>query len=575
MDNTRLARAFSALAKLLEYRGENAFKLRSYRKVADLLRKGDVAFGSLSRDELLATEGIGRAIADKIGELVETGELGLYARLRAEVPDVVPELLAVKGIGVTKVKQLVEELGVASLGELQQAIAENRVAQLRGFSAKSQERLGRQLAFAEAARGRLRYADALLRAAPLLEGFRQNSPRVEYTGSLRRQCNVVAALDFLAVEDERLASALGAAGYDGGSFAGRPLFTSQDVQPFIRVFTTPPGDFAAAWLATTGSEDYLREVGALSSYASGAGDRASGAEDRAALAPTLTASDVAPTEADLFAAAGVAYAPAPQRELAAPSPPTPPTEVITPGDIRGVVHAHTTASDGAASLSVLAQAARERGYGYLTITDHSRAAGYANGLSVERLRAQCAEIDAYNAADAGIRVFKGTECDILRDGRLDYPDEVLSELDVVIASVHSVLTMSPEEATDRLVRAVENPYVTMLGHPTGRLLLSREGYAPDMAAVLDACARHRVAIEINASPLRLDLDWSYVPLAVERGIPISINPDAHGVLQLDNIRYGVYAAQKAGLRPRDCLNCLDADAFADYLAQRRRDRGLG
>ncbi len=294
------------------------------------------------------------------------------------------------------------------------------------------------------------------------------------------------------------------------------------------------------------------------------------------LHPTLPSSATGKkqTEQQVFAQANLTYVPPPQREAYAPYPPTPEDELLQLRDIRGVVHAHTTASDGSATLPVLAKAVRTAGYSYLTITDHSRAAFYAKGLSPERLRAQAVEIDEYNAQHTGFKVFKGSEVDIMRDGSLDFTDEVLAELDIVIASVHSVLSMKPADATERLIRAVQNPYVTMLGHPTGRLLLSREGYQPDMAVILAACAEHQVAVEINASPMRLDLDWTHVGLAVELGVKLSINPDAHSVGGLDNIRFGVLAAQKAGLRSRDCLNCLEADAFGQYLLSRKRAKGI-
>ena len=572
MTNAELAAAFRDLARLMEYHGENVFKTRSYTKVADVIKKADVDFESLTREELLGTKGIGKAIADKIVELETTGELSLYKRYLAETPAVVLDLLRVKGLGVKKVRQLVTELDVSSVGELRQAVDENRVVALKGFSTASQQKLGAQLDFFEASQGQLRLADALWVAATLLEGFRQNTSRAEYAGALRRQCNTVAELDFLCVADAALSVYLEGRGYrpaplpetlpphltrfgeSGGGSAADALdlrcYVNAAEQPTRRVFTAPTASWGTAWLLTTGAPDYLAERKAL------------------------LAAGISVDESTVFAKAQLPYCPPPQREAAAPSTPTPEDEVIAVSDIRGVVHAHTTASDGSATLDVLAEASRRAGYAYLTVTDHSRAAGYANGLSVERLRAQVAEIAAYNAAHPGFRVFAGTECDILRDGRLDYADEVLAELDIVIASVHSVLTMAPDDATERLLTAVRNPYTTMLGHPTGRLLLSRAGYAPDMAAVLEACAEHEVAVEINASSMRLDLDWTYVPLAVELGVKLSINPDAHSVKHLDNIRYGVYAAQKAGLRPGDCLNCLDADAFGAYLAERKRLRGI-
>ena len=550
MSNAELAAAFKQLAQVMEYLGENSFKIRSYTRVADTLKKGAGDFASLSRDELLATEGIGEAIADKIIELTQRGQLELYERLASRMPTVALELLGVKGLGVKKVRQLVQELEVSSIGELLQAVDENRVVQLKGFSTVSQAKLKQQLSFFQASSGKLRFADAEPVARSLLGSLRQNSPRVEYAGDLRRQCNTLEALEFIAVDSPELRSYLESSGFEvTATTAGLTSYRNDTERPLRRVFLSSPETFGRDWIAATGSPAFLSDRPELMEQPGG-------------------------DEEQVFAKAGIAYVPAPQRESTLSALPTPESEVVQTSDIRGVVHAHTTASDGAATLPVLAKAVRERGYAYLTVTDHSKAAGYANGLSVERLRAQVAEITAYNAANPDFKVFSGTECDILRDGRLDFEDEVLSELDIVIASVHSVLDMSPADATDRLLAALQNPYVTMLGHPTGRLLLSRRGYAPDMTQVLEACAANETAVEINASPMRLDLDWSYVPMAVEMGIKISINPDAHSIPGIDNIRYGVLSAQKAGLRASACLNCLGADEFETYLRERKRRRGI-
>jgi len=236
------------------------------------------------------------------------------------------------------------------------------------------------------------------------------------------------------------------------------------------------------------------------------------------------------------------------------------------------VHAHSKYSDGATTVEVLAKACKKAGYEYLTMTDHSKVATYANGVSVERLREQCLEIETLNAKLKNFHIFKGTECDILRDGSLDYDNETLDMLDIVIASVHSVLRMSKADATERLLTAIANPYTMMLGHPTGRILLSREGYPLEMETILDACAKHNVAIEVNASPYRLDLDWTFVRAAVDRGILISINPDAHSLGDLDNIEFGVLAAQKAGLRQNECLNARDTAGFAAWIEAQKAKR---
>ncbi len=557
MTNKEVAAPFGELAKLLEYQGENPFKIRSYGKAYDVLRKRAEPVAALDLTELQAIEGIGKAISQKIREFVETGQLDLLTRVKAEVPQVAATLLSVRGIGPKKVRQLVTELEVDSVGELLHAIRENRVAELKGYSDKSQAKLRAQLEFWERSQGQARYAEVEAYALATLNSLRENATRAELSGPFRRQAQVIRELHFVVSEpsDTWLAAhefvALETTGESIRSAATQRYRSDAGEFP-LALWAVPDELFGAYWLLDTGSPDWL--------------------ETRPALTRLCEAAREPTDEAALFAAAGVVHCPPPEREVESPSPPTPAAELLQPGDIRGVVHAHTTASDGSASLPELVAACRARGFGYLTVTDHSQAAGYARGLSPQRLAAQGREIDELQATLTDFRIFKGTECDILRDGSLDFTDEVLAALDIVIASVHSVLTMSERDATDRLLRAIHNPYTTMLGHPTARILLSRAGYPLAMHEVLDACAEQGVAIEINASPYRLDLDWRYVGMAVERGIMISINPDAHSTAGLDDVRFGVLTAQKAGLRPENCLNALGADAFGAWLAQQRRRR---
>ena len=556
MTNAALARHFRELATVMEYRGDNVFKYRSYARAADTIKKAPHELAAFTKAELTALPSIGDAIADKILELVASGKLDLLDRYRAEIPEVALELLTVKGLGANKVRQLVTELELESLGDLLHAIEENRVVQIKGFSHASQAKLREQLEFYVRSQGQLRLPDILSATAALVAECRDVGLEAQPAGAAARHCPTAGAVAvWLAVDTHRPQPLLDL----GFVPAAAPAwYTSDDAALAClqrerggvqeHVCTAPIAHTAWLSVVTCASPQFLRQH-----------------------PPLLTPSAEGTAEA-VFAKAGLPFTPAPQREPASPWPPVAGEDLVQVAHLRGVVHAHTTWSDGSAGLPELATACREAGYEYLAVTDHSRAAGYANGLSVDRLRAQALEVAKWNAAHPDFRVFHGTECDILRDGRLDYDDEVLAELDLVIASVHSVLRMSRADATERILRAIANPYVTMLGHPTGRLLLSRAGYDLDVDAVLAACAEHRVAVEINANPMRLDLEWRHVGLAVELGVKISINPDAHSPRGIDDIRYGVLVAQKAGLRPRDCVNCLDAGGFAEYLLSQRRER---
>ena len=537
MDNQAIAKHFRELADLLEYHDENTFKIRSYRKAYDLLRKRDEPVAGLDAKALQGIDGIGKAISEKIVTLTETGQLPQLIAERERTPELALQLMGIRGLGPGKVRGLVTGLDVQSIGELLHAARENRVVALKGWSDKSQAKLVGQLEFYQRSLGKVLYGKAEASAVELLGRLRGECVRADFAGELARQCPQLDEFEYVcqgpeAGFAERLKLELRDGAYRGDS-DGLP----------VSVRVVEASRYGSELVRATASRTFVRKHPGL--------DEAMKAD--------------AKTEQEVFAKAGMPFVHVAQREATSPYPPTPPEELITPQDIRGVVHAHTTYSDGSTELRDLVRACKEAGYEYLTVTDHSKVATYANGLSIDKLAAQMREIEEVNAEVEDFTVFSGTECDILRDGSLDYPDEVLAELDIVIASVHSTLGMSESDATARLIKAVEHPNVHMLGHPTGRLLLSRAGYPVDMDKLIDACVANATAIEINASPYRLDLDWTYVRRAADRGIPISINPDAHSIKGIGDIRYGVLAAQKAGLRKVECLNALDAEGFREGL----------
>jgi DNA polymerase (family X) len=406
------------------------------------------------------------------------------------------------------------------------ALNENRLLELKGFGLKTQEDLRQKLAFFQRSRHLFHYAALEGEALALLEKLRAEIPgrRVEWTGAIRRRANTVEAIDIL-IEGE------GSGALSETSFP-------------VNLHYAPGPVFGSAWMRTTGGIPFWSEL--------------------------ADAHPAAASEEALFAAAGLALvAPelrdnpqAPQwaREGKLPA-------LVEASDLKGLLHAHSTYSDGMQTLRDMALRTRELGYQYLGITDHSQSAFYANGLKPDRVKAQWAEIDVLNAELAPFRIFKGIESDILNDGRLDYDEELLAGFDFIIASVHSNLRMDEEKATRRLIAAIEHPRTSILGHPTGRLLLSREGYPIDHRKVIDACAANRVAIELNANPHRLDIDWTWIPYAMEKGVSISINPDAHSQQGMLDMHFGLLSARKGGLTADRCLNALSVAEIDNFFKQ--------
>ncbi|NJB84872.1 DNA polymerase (family 10) [Lewinella marina] len=550
MTNPEIARHFRELGKLMELHGDNPFKIRSYTNAYNKLRKEDRDLAAMTLEELQKLEGVGKAIAEKIHELATTGRMETLEKWRAQTPEGVREMLNISGFGPKKVKAVWDGLGVTTVGQLLYAINENRLVELKGFGLKTQETLKHKLEFLQKSRGRFLYPTAALAGAALLEQLRDLHPgeRFETTGALRRGCPTLSHLELLTT----LAPALVAKipGLNVKETDNEMTRAEVDEMP-VTLYHCIPDNFGSKQFRYTGSPDFLRAF--------------------VAQFPEIDFSGL-PAEEDVFARAQVQWIAPELREgdwiLPAASATTPLPEFITAKDIRGVVHTHTTYSDGIYSLREMAVAARDKGYEYIVISDHSQAAFYANGLKPERVREQWAEIDALNAELAPFRIIKGTECDILSDGSLDYDADLLAGFEIVIASIHSNLNMDEERATQRLLAAIANPHTTILGHPTGRLLLSREGYPIDHKRVIDACAEHGVAIELNANPYRLDLDWSWIPYATERGVAISINPDAHSTGGIDDIHWGTVAARKGGLTSANCLNADTAENLLRFAGRK-------
>ena len=576
MDNRALTRAFRLAAQLMELHDENPFKVRAMQGTADALEALRFAVAEVERPGLPDRTGLSKTAAAKVAELLDTGTFAELQRLREATPPGIVDLLAVKGIGPKKLRTLWHELGIEDAEQLREAAETDRVSHLKGFGKKTQEAILEALEFAAESRGRLLFpqAEALGQelVAYLKNGLQLADEQVEVTGEVRRHLETVGTVQLLAaVPDPAAAHALLNAQpalvpdpRRAGPWAWRGT-TAEGAVP-VEILLTTPADFAAELLLHSAAPAHLdAPLAALGSYA--------------ARPPALPATlrhlarrGGFADEAAFYAQAGLPYLAPELREgldelaLAAAGPLP---ELLTDSDLRGALHNHSTYSDGHHTLREMATWLRDHGYEYLGICDHSQAAHYANGLSPERVRQQHDEIDKLNAELAPFRIFKGIEADILAGGELDYAPAVLASFDFVVASVHSNLKMDERKATDRLLRAIANPYCTMLGHPTGRLLLRRQGYPIDYKAVIDACAQHRVVIEINANPWRLDLDWRWVRYALAQGVHLSINPDAHHTDGYADMRYGVLMGRKGLLTKEMTFNAKSADEVAAYFAARK------
>lgn len=541
MSNKEIANAFDELANLLELHEDNAFKIRSYRNAYLTLRKLDRPLAEISEPELQGIKGIGTAISGKIRELLSGGRMKALDEARAQTPPGVVEMLQVNGFGPKKVRTVWRDMGIESIGELWYACNENRLVEFKGFGLKTQEDLKHKLEYYLRSKDKL-HSDAAEEEADFVGAWltgKLPGAFVSPVGEVRRRCSVVERLELLVGYNGELTPAL-----DGETLR---LEKEENGVYHVRLENNTPvllhrclaEEFGSKLFKLTGSPAFL--------------------EAFVQAAPGLNFRGLR-TEHEVFEKAGLPYVVPELREgpevLALARAGNLP-RLIEEADLRGVLHVHTTWSDGLHPLREMCAYARELGYAYIGITDHSQSAFYANGLKPDRVLAQLDEIDALNAEMAPFRILKGIESDILNDGSLDYETALLEKFDFVIASVHSNLKMTREKATERVVRAIENPHTTILGHPTGRLLLSREGYPLDWDAVFDACVRCGVAIELNANPYRLDLDWTLIPEATRRGIRISINPDAHSKEGIHDTRYGVLAARKGGLTAQQCFNAQD------------------
>ncbi|WP_019948571.1 helix-hairpin-helix domain-containing protein [Hymenobacter aerophilus] len=570
MDNRALTRAFRLAAQLLELHGENQFKIRAYEGTANALEALSFPVADVERTGLPDRTGLSKTAAAKVAEMLDTGSFEELDRLLAATPPGVVELLKIKGIGPKKIRTLWKDLGIEDAAQLRTAAENDEVSKLKGFGQKTQQALLDALDFTDQSRGKVLYPQGEELAHELLARLEAapGTAQAAVSGEVRRRLETIETVQLVVATTDPAAArqtlneleGLTADPRRSGPFAWRGAATASGVQVEVRLVS--PADFTNQLLLTSATDAHLS--GALTDEPQPAGQPAS-------LRQWLKREQFA-TEADLYKRAGLQYIEPELREGLWELPLARQhklPQLLEPGDLRGSLHNHSTYSDGTHSLREMATFLRDEGYEYLGICDHSQAAHYANGLSVERVRQQHQEIDQLNEELAPFRIFKGIESDILSDGGLDYPPAVLETFDFIVASVHSNLKMDERKATTRVLRAIENPYTTMLGHPTGRLLLRREGYPLDHKAVIDACAQHNVIIEINANPWRLDLDWRWVHYALEQGVQLSINPDAHHTNGYADMRYGVLMGRKGGLTKATTFNTKSVEEAAEYFAKRK------
>jgi DNA polymerase (family 10) len=578
MDKKQVAEILDEIGTLLELKGENPFKCRAFHN-------GSRIVGALTKDlyelietgELRKVKGIGEGLAEKITELVQNGKSKYYEDLKKNIPVGVMAMLKIQGLGPKKVIILFEKLKIQSIEQLKEAAEKHKLAKLEGFGEKTEENILKGIELLGKNVDKHLYPQAKDAADKILETIQKQKGviRCEVAGSLRRHKEIIGDIDILVSAKKQFTSAIMIA------FTSHPdvdqilaegetkssVLLKSAINCDLRVVDDSEFPFALAYF--TGSKEHNIEMRSLAKHFGWSlneyGFSELGEKEKRGKAKRIVSCK---DEVDIFKALELSYIPPELRENlgeieAARKDSVP--KIIEYKNIRGTFHCHTTYSDGANTLEEMAKAAQDLGWEFIGIADHSKIATYAGGLSEQRLKQQHKEIDTLNSRLKNFRIFKGTEVDILPDGNLDWSDKVLSSFDFVVASIHSKFKMTETEATKRIVKALKNKYVTMLGHPTGRLLLERDGYPVNLIDVINAASDYGKAIEINAHPLRLDLDWRLCKYAKEKGVKISINPDAHNIDGLLDVKYGVGIARKGWLEVKDVINCWPLNEVEKYL----------
>ena len=556
MNNYAIADSFSMLAKLMDIHGDNSFKAKSYSSAAFNIEKFSEEISSLANDQIFKLKGIGETIGKKILELRETGRISELDDYLEKTPPGILEMLRIKGLGPKKIATIWKDLEVESIGELLYACNENRLLNYKGFGAKTQQNIQESIQFYLNNAGNYLYAQVESYATAWQEKLAEWFPeKIFYnTGDFRRQLLIIDKLEWVTeATANEIATAFDSTIYtieiNGNLITARgpenlllQFYCTNTALVYTNLFETSCSeDFFTAWKTKFNWDENKK-------YQS---------------------------EEEIFTENNIQWIPPFLRDKPniidkALSKQVP--QVITEKDIKGIIHSHSNFSDGSNTIEQMVNGAISKGYEYLVISDHSKSAFYAGGLFPDKIAVQHELIDTLNEKYKPFKIFKSIESDILNDGSLDYDDNVLASFDLVITSVHSNLKMNQEKAMMRLMNAIANPYTTILGHMTGRLLLSRKGYPVDYETIIDACAKHNVVIELNAHPRRLDMDWKWIDVALEKGVLISIDPDAHTIEEYDNIKYGVLAGQKGGLTKENNVSSFTLQEFEKFLLLQKEKR---
>jgi len=557
MNNHAIADNFSLLSKLMDIHDDNSFKSKSYAVAAFTIEKLPMQLAELDASQIFSLKGIGDTIGKKIMEQIETGQLTALNEYILKTPPGVIEMLNIKGIGPKKISTIWKEMEIETIGELLYACNENRLTRFKGFGEKTQQSVRESIEFYFGALGSYLFQQMEKYFWLMDEALKKQFSTTNFliTGEYRRQLEVIEKLEWVTTTSINLLKDFFTANeYEVVNETENYISFKGKENVTVGFFISAKEHIYSTLFQTSCSEIFLAEWNKKIKW-------------------DISKSYL--TEEEIFETASINFIPAFQREKASiidAALEHSLKQVIQPNNIKGIIHSHSTWSDGMNTLDEMAKAAMDRGLEYLVISDHSKTAAYAQGLQIDRVLAQHAQINEINLQLAPFKIFKSIESDILGDGSLDYENEILQKFDLVIASIHSNLKMTEEKAMMRLLNAIENPFTSILGHMTGRLLLSRNGYPVNHKKIIEACAANHVVIELNAHPRRLDIDWRWIDYALEKNVLISINPDAHSIEGFDDCRYGILVAQKAGLTKEKNLSSFSLTEFEKFVTVQQQKR---